>query len=228
MIRSAPARERCEKTETEAPFAWYDQICSFLQTKCSSYEVTSKFEHSIQWSPRRCYVRANFVDVEMPKKMSQFAELKTLTENARSQRETCFKLPLQGSRMEKRTDQWSEGEASQEQREHNLETEGEKKKHPVGEDEDMEEEVTDRISQVQSMLMVQLESRVRDVESATDCTLFPPRTSAFRDRNAKQRQNLQRHGNEPTSQGKRKPAHPVLRGDAESQGEDPPRTRPAN
>ena len=33
------------------------------------------------WSPRHTHVRANFVDVEIAKEMSQIAELKTFTEN---------------------------------------------------------------------------------------------------------------------------------------------------
>ena len=53
-----------------------------------------------------------------------------------------------------------------------------KKRHRVGEDEEVEEEVTDLISQVQTEVIVQLASRMRDMGSATYCALFLPRNSA--------------------------------------------------
>ena len=59
-------------------------------------------------------MRANVVDVDIPEEISQFAELKTLTEESRPQYNSYFKRLLQGRRVEK--DGPAEGGRSQEQK----------------------------------------------------------------------------------------------------------------
>ena len=58
-------------------------------------------------------------------------------------------------------------------------------------------DVMDLIIQAHQNLSTQLESRVRDMEAATYCTVFPPERERHRDRNAKSRLVSQRRGNKP-------------------------------
>ena len=74
-----------------------------------------------------------------------------------------------------------------------------KGKHRVGEDganEDVDDEVTDLISQVHIKRTVQLESRMRSMEAATCCTLFLPIQNFDRDRHARRKQSMHRKGGE--------------------------------
>ena len=73
--------------------------------------------------------------------------------------------------------------------------------------------VMDLATQAQRKLSTQLESRVRDLEAATDCTLFRTKRKRHRDRNTKRKQVLQRYVDKPPSQRKRTPTHLVFQHD---------------
>ena len=63
-----------------------------------------------------------------------------------------------------------------------------RKQQRAGEEEAVDADVTDLITQVHLKLSAQLEARVRDLESSTCCTLFPPKESDI----AKETQNAGR------------------------------------
>ena len=73
----------------------------------------------------------------------------------------------------------------------------------------------DLISKVHLKLSVQLESRVRDVEAATHCTLFLLRGSAIVTEMHSAGRAYDVLVNYPTKRGKRKPAHLVRHRNAE-------------
>ena len=98
-------------------------------------------------------MRANVVDAEIPKEMSQFAEPKTLTENVGSNDRSVSNGPSGQPSGERRT---NEG----------REMPDDVKRRRVCEGEEPEEEVTELISQEQLKLIAHLESRMRDMESA--------------------------------------------------------------
>ena len=86
-----------------------------------------------------------------------------------------------------------------------------KKQQRTGEGEatgDTDADVTDLVAQVHLKLSAQLESRVRDLESATYCTL-PSQRERHRERDARRSQRKLRVGNNPFRK-KRTLAHLVL------------------
>ena len=108
---------------------------------------------------------------EIPKAVSHFAALKILTENVgHNERYIYIYIYI-----------YISAEATQEQKSTTATM------HRAGGDEEMEE-VAEPISRVYMKLTVQLESRMRDLESATHCALFLLRDSVNRDRHAKRRQ----------------------------------------
>ena len=67
-----------------------------------------KLEHLSKWSLRRSYRRANVVDVDIPEAVSQFAELKTLTEDVGRNERAVSSVFCKAAEWRK-TDQWREG-----------------------------------------------------------------------------------------------------------------------
>ena len=70
-------------------------------TKCPFWDVYIKLEHPSKWCPSHSNARANFVEVEIPKRTSQFAERKTLGENVGINEKSFLQRPRQGSRVDK-------------------------------------------------------------------------------------------------------------------------------
>ena len=60
-------------------------------------------------------MRANVVDVDIPEEISQFAELKTLTEDV-GRNERVIPSVFHKASMRRKTEQWREGEVKQKQR----------------------------------------------------------------------------------------------------------------
>ena len=69
-------------------------------TKCPIWDVYIKLEHPSKWCPSHSNARANFVEVEIPKRTSQFAERKTLGENVGINEKSFLQRPRQGSRVD--------------------------------------------------------------------------------------------------------------------------------
>ena len=139
-------------TKAEVPPTCDDPECIVFFSEMFFLRSHIKLEHLSRWSSRHSNGCANSVDVEIPKEMSQFADLKTLTENVG---------PLYRAREWRKTDQWREGEAGQEQR---STTSKRGQKHSIGEgaNEEMEDELMDLISQ-----------------AARDCTWYLLRSTAI-------------------------------------------------
>ena len=68
------------------------------------------------WSPRHSYVRGNVVDVEIPKEMNHFGEVKTFTEHVGGHNERSLQASSEETAEQSKTDQWNGGEAKQKQR----------------------------------------------------------------------------------------------------------------
>ena len=80
MNKSFRAPEWEEKTQTEeAPHECPDTKCFCVFVEMSELRRHIKHEHLNKWSPKHRYVHANVVDVQIPKEMSQFEELKGVT-----------------------------------------------------------------------------------------------------------------------------------------------------
>ena len=119
--------------------------------------------------------------------MSLFDELKTSTEHVR---ERCFRLPWRAADW-RCVVQWNE-EAGQEQRSLARQVTCEESSNELGGGEAKRDtadaNVMDLVSQLQLKLSVELESRVRDLLRSG------PTNERHRERDARRRQVLQRHG----------------------------------
>ena len=116
--------------------------------------------------PEHQYLRADVVNEEIQREVTHFGYLKLLiAENLGGRSSERCGDSLRSAANRRRTNQWKE-EAAQEQR---TFAKRRRKKHRAGggANEDVDEEVTDLISQVHTKLSVPLESRVTDLELAT-------------------------------------------------------------
>ena len=126
------------------------------------------------WSLRHKYIRANITNIEILEEMSQFAELKTLTENAMKEM-----IAAHGGQQNGRaqfSERWKPARtrgASQNDVPRKQQRAGEAEAKGDAKDVD----VMDLITPVHLQLSAQLGSRVRDLEAATYCTLFLPNES---------------------------------------------------
>ena len=157
--------------EVEAPFACPDLECSSVFIEMGLLRRHIKHEHLNTWSLRHSYIQANLVNVEIPKRDEHFAELKILTWNVGERIISSFVCRAAEWR---RNEQW--------RRQKPARSRGAQPRNDGGNITELEEEETNiwtKIFHVQMKLSAQLESRARDLELATYCTLFPLRDNAI-------------------------------------------------
>ena len=151
--------------------------------------------------------------------MSQNDELKTLIGNV-GHRVRDISSVFHRAAEWRKTDQWREGEASQEQR--STAAKRRKKNTELGEEganEDVEEQVDG--PDLRHALEAHGTARVTHAGHGGGDTLHsvPTQKQRNRDRNAERRQSLQRACDKTAKRGKWKPAHVVLHGNLQGQGE---------
>ena len=98
----------CEPDPLGLAFACPDPECSLFFNEMSVLRRHIKLEHLTKWSLRRSLRRANVVDVDIPEEGSQFAELKTMTEDVGRKERATSRVFSKAAEWRK-TEQWREG-----------------------------------------------------------------------------------------------------------------------
>ena len=144
----------------------------------------------------RGHARAQWVEVDLPSAVTQFSELAALVEDAKCNDALSGGHSLEGSPVEGHSS--VEGRRRQSAVQAKEITGGEPQvKRGADQGEDMEEEdMQDLISRVHMKLGMQLESRMRDVDAATCCTVFSFKKHYNRAKNAKGRPAVHRRSGE--------------------------------